>query len=173
MRTVGNPAERGEAQALVKKTGLNCDVIDAKLLSRTGGAQSYEVACKDGWGWIVMQPAVGPAQHIDCMALAASAKAAGQPPGKGGCVLPLSHRPAVALQTLVDKIHAPCKVQDGVWLGGGGDPPISRYEMSCKEGDGFILDAPQPGSKADISVTRCTDAPAFGMKCTLPSPAKG
>ena len=125
------------------------------------------MACQDGFGWLVMQDKDAKVSVYDCLAIEASSK------GERRCMLPANRDQLPGLQALAEKTRTGCRVTGGQWLGSGGNPPISRYEVSCVEGEGFIVDSPAPGSKADLSVTACKDAEAFGMKCSLPaSPRK-
>jgi hypothetical protein len=43
-----------------------------------------------------------------------------------------------------------CALVDGTFMGGGGEPPILRYEIACKDGKGYIVDTPAPGSTAAV-----------------------
>jgi hypothetical protein len=65
------------------------------------------------------------------------------------------------------KVAPACAVANGTFLGGGGDPPIRRYEIACKGGAGYIVDAPAPGSAATQSSLTCDEAKAAGVACTL------
>ncbi|CAN5289184.1 hypothetical protein BH09PSE2_BH09PSE2_12980 [soil metagenome] len=165
-RTAGNPAEASEGQALAAKAGVACRTVDGRLLSSNGRERTYEIACKDGFGWLVVQDKEERVAAYDCLAIDASTK------GERRCMLPANADQTGGLQALADKARTGCKVDDGQWLGTGGSPPISRYEAVCTGGGGYIFDTPAPGSKADMAATSCKDAEAFGMKCTLPGALK-
>jgi hypothetical protein len=53
-------------------------------------------------------------------------------------------------------------------LFGRSESTQSEYnEVVCKDGKGFLLRTPLPGSQAQITVTSCADAAKQGIKCRL------
>lgn len=158
----GAPGEVSEAAALLKKAGVECKPAEGRMLSRTSKGSLFEMSCKDGLGWDVAQSADGSVAAVDCLAMAGSSQ------GVSHCLLRSNRNQVKGLQAIADKAKVTCKVVDGVWVGSGGNPPIIRYEATCKGGGGFILDTPQPGAPSDLIATACKDAPGLGLKCTLP-----
>ena len=116
-----------------------------------------------------MKPALvsardGSVTAFDCLMVAGSTK------GARHCMLFPNRSQLAGLQKLADETHAACTVTDGVWLGSGGNPPIRRYEATCREGPDYIFDAPQPGSSAGLAAGKCGDPDMAGIKCVLASP---
>ena len=169
-----NPLQQRQARELTAEAGVTCDLVTAGLVkeSTKGGRHSvtYQVACKDDFGWVVSK--VGDkVSAYDCVALAASEKAA---KGKlATCRLGANMGSIAGVATLARKAGLTCKPIDTTYLGGGGDPPISRYEVLCEGGGGYIIDAPQPKSKAGLQAMSCARAKASGAAVCALKPEKG
>lgn len=174
-RTPGNPMQVRAAAKLAADLHAPCEVIDAAPLSaRPSSKPEYEIACKDALGWIISTGPDGKPQLNDCLALDTGALAAGKSWPKGMvCGLPGNAAPVAGLKPLAAKASPSCVVADGTFLGGGGSPPILRYEIACKSGGGYIVDAPAPGSTAVQSSLTCDEAKAAGAACTLADKKKG
>lgn len=169
-----NPLQQRQARELTVEAGVSCDMITAGLLkdSNKGGKHtvSYEVACKDDFGWVVSK-VNDKVSAYDCVALAASEKAA---KGKlATCRLQANVGSNAGIASLARKAGLTCKPVAGTYLGGGGDPPISRYEVLCEGGAGYIIDAPQPRSKAGMQAMSCARAKASGAGVCSLKPDKG
>jgi hypothetical protein len=171
----GNPLQQKAAAAVAADAGVACDVTSAAVLkeSHKGGALSttYEIACKDDFGWILTK-AGDKVTAYDCVALAASERAA---KGKlATCRLEANVLASNAgLAKLASKAGLACTPVQGNYLGGGGTPPISRYEVLCDNGAGYIIDAPQPKSPASMFAISCAKAKVAGMGACALKPAKG
>lgn len=174
-REPGNPMQVRAAAKVAADLHAPCEVTDAAPLSaRPSSKPEYEIACKDALGWIISTGADGKPQLNDCLALDTGALAAGKSWPKGMvCGLPGNAAPVAGLKPLAAKASPSCVVADGTFLGGGGNPPILRYEIACKSGGGYIVDAPAPGSTAVQSSLSCDEAKAAGAACTLADKKKG
>lgn len=177
-RPSANPPQLSEAKALAKTLGVACQVTDASPIAKRSikGADgqpvrivSYEIACKDDFGWIISQQSDGVAETFNCMALETSAKAAGRKvwSPEAVCLLPDNGAIMPGLKKLATQAAPACVVEDGAYLGQGGEPPILRYELRCAGGTGFIVDTPTPGSTAKASAMSCVEAAAAGAPCAL------
>lgn len=168
-RQSGNPLEVTKAGRLLAEAGVTCDVKDAALITDSKKGTTYEVACRDDFGWMVNKTPDGLTAY-DCIAVMASAKAAPKGLGKGTmatCRLRANVGNLDGPQALVKKIGAKCTVSDATYLGGGGNPPISRYEVACKEGNGYVIDKPQPKSTARLLAAACSADPNSRLPCIL------
>jgi hypothetical protein len=168
-REPGNPMVVRAAAKVAADLHAPCEVVEAAPLStRPSSKPEYEIACKDALGWIINLGPDGKLVLNDCLALDTAALAAGKAWPKGMiCSLPGNAAPVAGLKPLAAKASPACTVADGTFLGGGGDPPIRRYEIACKGGGGYIVDAPAPGSTATQSSLSCEEAKAAGVACTL------
>jgi hypothetical protein len=168
-RPSGNPMEVKSVAKLAASLNAPCEVIDAAPLSaRPSKNPEYEIACKDAMGWIISNAADGKPQLNDCLALDTGALAAGKAWPKGMvCALPGNAAPVAGLKPIAAKAAPGCAMADGTFLGGGGEPPVLRYEIACKDGKGYIVDTPAPGSAAPLSSLTCDEAKAAGVACTL------
>ncbi len=169
-RESGNPLTVSKAGQLLAQAGVTCDVKDAALVSdtRKKGA-TYEVACRDDFGWMVNSTPDGLTAY-DCIAIQASANGAPKGLGKGTmatCRLRANVGNMAGPQALVKKVGAKCTVAQATYLGGGGNPPISRYEVACKEGGGYVIDKPQPKSQARLLAAACSNDANSRLPCTL------
>jgi hypothetical protein len=168
-RESGNPLVVTKAGNLLAEAGVTCNTKDAALVSDSKKGATYEVACREDFGWMVTRTADG-ITAFDCIAIQASAKAAPKGLGKGTmatCRLRANVGSMAGPQALVKKIGAKCTVSDATYLGGGGSPPIGRYEVACKEGAGFVIDKPQPKSQARLLAAACSTDPNSRLPCTL------
>lgn len=172
--TPGDPLQQRRASEAAAKAGVQCDVTSAALVreDHKGGVHNatYEVACKNDFGWIVIS-AGDKASAYECLALRASER---QAKGKlATCRLGENLGSMAGLKNLTRKAGLSCTPVNGNYLGGGGTPAISRYEVLCDDGAGYIIDAPQPKSTAGMLVMSCARAKAAGMgNCAL-KPARG
>lgn len=166
-REPGNPLEQKEAGLVAAAAGVPCKLTEAAIVSRKGGT-AYEVACEKDFGWIVTKLPNGTFTAYDCLALEASNKAITKGRELATCRLRANVGHQVdGLQTLAAKAKLNCSVVDGEFKGSGGAPPISRYEVACKDAGGYLIDAPTPGSKASLAVASCAQAASIGAACTL------
>lgn len=166
-RSSSNPLEAREASRFATAAGVECKVVDAGLVTRKA-VLAYEVACEHDLGWIVIKRADETYAAYDCLALEASAKAITSGREIATCRLRANvGRQKAGLQSLVTKARLFCTVVSGEFKGFGGTPQISRYEISCANGTGYLIDAPSPGSEAEIAAASCDIADSLGSACTL------
>lgn len=168
-RESGNPMQVKMATQLAHELKIPCDVADAAELSdQPSKLPSYELVCRDAMGWIINRKPGGETQTLDCLAVQDSAAAAGKAWPRGlYCLMPGNFQPALGLRPIASKIASDCDVADGAYLGSGGTPPILRYELLCKNGKGYIVDNPSPGSAAPLSAMTCAEAAQAGAPCKL------
>ena len=176
VREPGNPLQQKAAGEAATEAGVACDVTSAAVIkdSRKAGVHTvtYEVACRNDFGWIITK-AGDKISAYDCLALAASAKAAKGKLAVCGLAANLGANATAGLANLTKKAGLTCKPVQGVYMGGGGEPAISRYEVLCDTGAGYVIDTPQPKSKAAMLAMSCDRAKAVGMGACALKPAKG
>lgn len=166
-RSSGNPLEAREAGRFALAAGVDCKVVDAGVVTRKA-VLAYEVACEHDLGWVVIKRPDESYAAYDCLALKASAEAITKGREIATCRLKANvGRQNAGLQSLVTKARLFCTVVDGRFRGFGGEPQISRYEISCKNGTGYLIDAPTPGSPAQLAAAPCEIADTLGSACTL------
>jgi hypothetical protein len=164
---------------LVQAAGISCTPTAA----RTGGdvmtsdkspAKIYEIACQEGMGYVLIAkkpvgtaPAEAP-QAYSCMM--ANAPGADGKPTPLACKLPANAHPEQGLQPLVTATGHSCQVDKARMIGLGATQ--TYYEVACKDGSGYIVQAPLKAGGPAVSATTCL---AFGseskVKCTLSNPA--
>lgn len=173
-RESGNPMQVKMASQLAAQLKIPCDIIDAAELSdQPSKTPSYELVCRDAMGWIINRKPDGTTQPLDCLAVRDSAEAAGKAWPRGViCLMRGNWQPELGLKPIAAKVAPGCQIDEGAYLGAGGEPPILRYEFLCKSGQGYIVDSPAPGSAASVSAFTCAEAAQAGATCKLGKPKK-
>jgi hypothetical protein len=144
-----DPAQRAAgmkaAPGLITAGNLPCTLVDARLIGTGTAADKaqatiYEVACKEGLGFVVAKEdkAGAPMVTYNCMMMAKPLP--NGKPNNLACVLPANANPAAGLQTVVSQTGRTCTVDKARYLGPTPDKNI--YEVSCKDGEGLILLTP-------------------------------
>jgi len=159
-----------EAPPLVVAAKLPCTVSDAQYVgSGTGSdkihAKYYEVACKEGLGFMVIAKDKVPVPTaFDCI-IAGTPTPDGKP-STFACKLPGNLHPGAGLQPVVTKTGRDCIVGKTRYV--GSTPTENIYEVSCTQGGGYLLEDSRDYSNAIVKATNCVDYdPAGNIKCTL------
>jgi hypothetical protein len=171
---------QSQSEPLIKALQLSCEVSDARLVvagtrpPTTGRKEVetrvYEVACSGGMGYLLEKQGTEKPAGISCLSaeLARAADVAkGREPGFF-CKLP-DNKDVYAMVTSLIAAGAgdPCAVST-LQLFGRSESTQSEYtEIVCKDGKGFLLRTPLPGSQAKTTVASCADAAKQGIKCRL------
>ena len=154
-----------DTPALAKTAGLTCDISDAYYLgtstSKTGKAEIYEVACRQGLGYALISESGG-VKAYDCLATSA------QPGLK--CKLAANANPIAAFQPVVTQSGAPCTVTDARYLGSSDTQSV--YEAACREGPGFLIQTAAPGKTGATEAIPCAAVQAQNTHCTLTTKAQ-
>ena len=168
--------ERGarEAPAIVNAAGIGCTVTQAAFVGAAkdpGGAvlSSYEVACREGLGYVLQQGAAGTApKAFDCVVLQTvhdNAVAKGQPGGVR-CQLQANAQPALTLQPVVAQAGGTCTVASARYRGTAPGVGTTVYEISCGQGGGYILQRPAKAADRPTLVS-CLSVAGSPNACTL------
>jgi len=156
-----------EVPALLQAAGVSCNPSDAAFLGTSeekvdGKAVKqnvYEVACQGALGYIVMAKGNEKPQTYDCIAVAES--------GTLTCRLDGNGNPAQTLQPVIAKTGRNCQIAQAKYLGTSPSAGITRYEVGCSNGPGFVLDSPLPGSTAQPSAISCMKAASGQINCAF------
>ena len=169
-----------EGAKLAADLQLSCDVNDARLVvagTRRGSSSGkpldtrvYEVACTGNVGYLFESQGTAMPIAISCVS-AEEARAADAAKGKEPgffCALP-GNKDVHAL--VASAIAADTGAQCGVARlepYGRSESTKSEYsEIVCKDGTGFLLRTPLPGSQLKTTAMSCADAARQGIKCRL------
>ncbi len=149
-----------EGPAAVQAARLTCTVTDAAFLGMAqGGASVYEIACREGLGFMLTAgTATAPAQVVDCINQNATAA---RTPGLQGCRLAANANPAQGLQPIVTAAGVSCTVNNARYLGDTTTTNMARYEVGCANGPGYVLDRPKVAGGRPTA-TDCFTASAGG-----------
>lgn len=153
------------APGVIKSTGIDCDLADARLLGTSTDAKTkvssnyYELACKNAEGYIVGVPtkAGPPPQIYTCLEVAATPKSG------VACILPGNADPKQGLAALVAKDAPGCQLTAARGIGHTVDGAVTEFEVACAGGAGYIVDASFP-----LSISK----PARFNPCVAYSPPK-
>ena len=143
-----------EAPGIVATAGFPCTVTDGYFIGAGDSkddagkpikVKSYEVACKEGLGYILVIPTTGPAKHYDCVSLTENASLR--------CRLSSNLDAKVQLSPLIAQTGRTCAITQTRGLGATtkGD---AFYEVGCQGTTGFILETHAAAAPEAIDCTR-------------------
>lgn len=150
---------RLSARDLVRRIGLDCDVTRAEARGRTDtGARMYEVVCREGGGYILVDDPGQPA--VDCAALEAG-------PSGDACRLPGATDMTPAVRRYATLAGLDCPVDRGRLI--GLSPAGGRiYEAGCRGRAGaWLIEGPDGWEALD-----CLRVEARGDSCRLSTEAE-
>lgn len=176
----GRVKAQADSEALLKTLQISCTVTNAALVvtgalqakpgAKEKAASVYEVACAEGMGYILESqgnelPAGNSCVHAEDARARDVAK--GAKPGFF-CTLPENKDVYAYVARLIQSGKgAACTVKDLQWFGRS-DATHSEYsEAVCKEGNGYLVRTPEPGSQGPTTVMSCAEAAEQGIKCGL------
>jgi hypothetical protein len=169
-----------EGAKLAAALQLACDVNDARLVvagTRRGSSggkpldtRVYEVACTGSVGYLFETQGTAMPVAISCLS-AEEARAADEAKGREPgffCALP-GNKDAHALVTslIAADTGAQCAVARLEPFGRSESTKSEYSEIVCKDGKGFLLRTPLPGSETKTTAMSCADAARQGIKCRL------
>jgi len=173
---------KAEAPAVVAKANAPCTVSDARF-NGTGtkaGAdgkpvtvQTYEVACSEGLGFL-LEDHGATAVAYDCIVVKfaadksiADATAAGKPaPRAPVCELPANTNLTAALQPLVQQANTTCTINNVAYVGVVPKDNVTRYEIGCAEGMGYLFDRSNVRGPAPKTISCLAVEGAYDCKFT-------
>jgi hypothetical protein len=179
----GATSEAAKAQArerggeLAKRLDLACEITDAELIggsrksrdSDPVGTAVYEVACKSGMGYVLVQHGAEKPLGMSCLA-AEGARAADEAQGVKTslyCQLPANKDVKATAAALLAPTGTSCTVRDARWFGQNTQRQLDYTEVACEEGNGYLISTAKPGAQAATGVMSCVDAARAGTRCRL------
>jgi hypothetical protein len=169
-----------DSEELIKVLQLSCNVTNAQLVvagtrkSTSGGkdveTRVYEVACGGSLGYLLETQGSDKPLGISCLTAEearAGDTAKGKPPGFF-CKLPENKDVYATVASMIgSRAGTACEVRD-LQLFGRSESTQSDYsEVACKDGRGFLLRLPLPGSQAPMLVMSCAEAAKQAIKCKM------
>jgi hypothetical protein len=152
-----------EAPAAAAAAGLPCTVSDAAYIGQSGKSTVYELACKEGLGYILLTGGPDPAKAYNCIQTIGNATLT--------CRLPENADPKAGLTPIFAGTGHPCTIKDARFI--GGDANTNYYEGACQEGPGYVLEMPALGKTAPLKVLPCIETIGGGaVECTLTTKAQ-
>jgi len=171
---------RADSAALLVALQINCTVSNVArvasgtLKAKTGTkdlpANVYEVACKEGLGYLLVSQGSDPPLGISCLHAEDAREADVAKGAKPSyfCTLPENKDMYAWITGLIQSGKgAACTVKELKWFGRSTMSHTEYSEVACKEGDGYLVQTPEPGSQNATTVMSCAEAAKRGIKCSL------
>jgi hypothetical protein len=140
------------APALIQAVGVPCVVADARMIGATPAdpktkavSTYYEVACKGSMGYVLVDHGKGgeAPSWAACPDQAKVDPVSGKPNG-AACFLPGNDDNKAMLAPFVAKSGVPCDVTNV--RGVGHSPKSAYFEVSCSNGQGYVVTTSSPPS---------------------------
>jgi hypothetical protein len=169
---------RKESEKLIKQLSLPCELVDAEragggkiqVEGRTLDVKVYEAACRSGTGYFLVSQPPQKSLAVSCFA-AEAARAAdaiqGVKPDEFTCALSSSKDVKTMAASVLKGVGTVCDVRDYRWVGVSYVNGTEYSEVTCADGQGYVIEVPKTGPAAHISVVGCQEAVKQGVKCTL------
>lgn len=158
------------AEDAARRAGIACLVGDAVLRDedRFGGSRHYEIACREGGGFLIVSTPGSDVAH-DCLLLAASAEAIRRrEPGDDRrpvvCTLPVNADPQRRYADMARDSGLTCTVDAGALVGRSEDGDLV-WEIGCRDRIGAWIELKPEG----WVVTDCLEVLSLGGRCELTS----
>jgi hypothetical protein len=155
-----------EAPAALASAHVPCSLTEAAFIGKSGKSSVYEVACKEGLGYMIVgaPDAATPAKAYDCLTTLGNASLT--------CRLPGNADPKQGLAPLIAAAGVPCTLKDARSIGATSSGQ-AFYEVSCQQGPGFILTREPAGASPPVTASPCIETlGASNVTCTLTTKAE-
>ncbi|HYF23854.1 MAG TPA: hypothetical protein VD929_10695 [Caulobacteraceae bacterium] len=172
--------QKAAAVQYAQKLGYGCTLVESRNIGTSAQKDAsgkvhtlnvFEIACSEGPGYIVAgaPDAAAPTTALSCLSAkkhADLAKASGER-FDTVCTLPRNLDLKIATQPYPGQAGVACTVVNAEWVGKTNKDNADRYEVSCAEGGGYLLDV----SASTTRPTNCLAAGAGGYQCKLTTQA--
>ncbi len=162
-----------EAPAAVQAGGLNCQVVDARLIGKNENRRAktstayYEVDCQEGMGFVIEAVTGGATSFYTC--LEAAAPTEDGKPSALACQLPGNQNAQAEIASLAAKDGVTCPVVNSRFI--GRSQTNSFFEVACEGGiSGYIVNTSNPATPdAKVDATNCLlyDQAETNIRCEL------
>jgi hypothetical protein len=157
-KLAGNTDPAEGLSRMMARSGRACAVEKGRYLGSTADQTLYEVACREGGGYILKaaKPPGEAATATTCLAYGAGSNLK--------CILLTPEQQARAVASLVAASGKPCTMARQRYLGSTA-AHHDYFEVACASGRGYMLEVDPAGKVA--AVTDCLHARNIGGGCTL------
>ena len=156
------PANVDPVQAVapfVAKSGATCDIAQARSIGASASSTFFEVACKDGSGFVLVASYPADASK----AVKANTCLAYEPGSNLSCQLTSREAQLAMVDGLAASSGKNCVVKDKRYILSAVNGSL-YFEVACEDGKGYVLERASNGSLA--RAIDCANAPG-GAECTL------
>jgi hypothetical protein len=162
-RTAGMKA----APALIAATHLTCTLADARMMGTSADKTNfYEVACKDGVGYVIIAKPNVPPTTYDCVM--ASEPLPDGKPNNMACKLPGNLNPGATLTPAMAALGRSCAVSKAHYIGSTNDLDI--YEVACTGGGDYVLQKAKAAGGTSTAKLCAVFGAGSNIKCILTTP---
>lgn len=162
----------GRALALLK---VDCKIINAAHVAEVTGKEwgwknasvgLYEAACESGAGYLVTLRDTHEASATLCFAAESQIKEPAKASRAERCLLPENAVPNMRAQKMLGTFGINCAVDASQWLGESATLHLDYIESRCKDGQGYVIHVPVPGSPGTAGAMSCEQSATVGIPCT-------
>lgn len=169
--------DRAAAEALVATLQLPCVVTDAAAVAATQttvngklvDATTYEVACGNGAGYLLLARDTAEPTGFSCFA-ADALRSVNETQGKNGslvCSLQANQDMKTMAVSIATHLGKTCNAHGFAWIGQSVANKLDYTEIACDGGKGFVIATAAPGATVQPTVLSCAESSARGIKCAL------
>ncbi len=167
------------AAELANGLQLSCDIRDAARVAsgpasvkgKTVETRTYEVACGDGTGYLLVSQGSEAPLGYSCFAAEGQREVAAE---KGQlfediCILGANQDIKAMASSVLSHAGTPCTVDKLKWLGQGAASHREYTEVACHDGKGYVIATTIPGWAGPARAIGCGEAPSYGVTCQMTS----
>jgi hypothetical protein len=166
-----------ESERIIAAISLSCKPTDAERIGHGKSAVDgkrvevtiFEVACSNGMGYLLASLGTEKPMVMSCFAADATHA---QSVAKGEksdlyCQLAANKDIKVMAAAMMTSAGTTCNVNNLRWFGLNASTQTEYTEVTCGDGNGYLLKAQQTEPSAQLSVMSCQEAAKQGLKCHL------
>jgi hypothetical protein len=167
------------AAGLATGLQLACDIKDAARVAsgpatvkgKTMETRTYEVACGDGTGYLLVSQGDEIPLGYSCFAAEGQREVAveqGQT-FEDICILGANRDIKAMASAVMSHAGTACTVDKLKWLGQSTSSHREYTEVVCHDGRGYVIASLEPGWAGAVRALSCGDAPSYGVRCQMTS----
>jgi hypothetical protein len=158
---------------------LSCDVRDAARVAsgpatvkgRTLETTTYEVACGEGTGYLLVSQGDETPLGYSCFAAEGQREVAAEQGQtfEDFCILGANQDIKAMASSVMSHAGTACTVDKLKWLGQSTSSHHEYSEVVCRDGKGYVIASLEPGWAGAIRVIDCGEAHSYGLACHMTS----
>ena len=167
---------RGRVSKVFALLKIDCKIVNVAHVAEATGKQwgwtnvavgLYEAACENGMGYLVTLRDTHEASATSCFAAESQINESSKATRAEHCLLPENVDPNTRAQKMLSTLGVSCTVDASQWLGQSTTLHLDYIESRCKEGQGYVIHVPIPGSRGAAGTISCEQSAQAGIPCKL------